>query len=135
MFRAVRPGLPKQSLLPAIRAFSIMRAMWPFRRPTSFLRTTVNQFNAGYNRIFDYISSQGTGAAKRRRSAFRAPTWEAISCGLTSIQLDGGYWSLGDRGYSPVPGRHQRFLHFRFLRHDSREPRHQGRHGRFAPTR
>src|SRR5262249_53719067 len=27
-----------------------------------------------------------------------------VSCGLTSVQLDGGYWSLGDRGFSPFTG-------------------------------
>ena len=35
----------------------------------------------------------------------------------------------------PISGRHQRFLHLRFLRHDSRQPRHQRSVAESAPTR
>lgn len=70
-----------------------------------FSPNTVNQFNAGYNRIFDYISSQGTGSCEARALGIPgANLGTADSCGLTSTQLDGGYWSLGDRGYSPFQG-------------------------------
>jgi hypothetical protein len=83
-----------------------------------FSPTTVNQASFGYNRIFDYITSQGTGSCA---SATIVPggipnanlgcapggstcTAGAYSCGLVSVDLFGGYWSLGDRGYSPFQG-------------------------------
>jgi hypothetical protein len=69
-----------------------------------FSPTTVNQFNAGYNRIFDYISSYGTGSCEARALGIPGANLGGTSCGLTSTQLDGGYWSLGDRGYSPFQG-------------------------------
>ncbi|HEY3744213.1 MAG TPA: carboxypeptidase-like regulatory domain-containing protein [Bryobacteraceae bacterium] len=65
---------------------------------------TINQFNAGYNRIFDYISSQGTGSCAAAALGIPGANLGGSSCGLTSTQLDGGYWSLGDRGFSPFQG-------------------------------
>jgi hypothetical protein len=65
---------------------------------------TVNQFTAGYNRIFNYISSQGTGSCISAALGIPGANLGGISCGLTSTQMDGGYWSLGDRGYSPFQG-------------------------------
>ena len=69
-----------------------------------FSPNTVNQISAGYNRIFDYISSQGTGSCEASALGIPGANLGGVSCGLTSIQLDGGYWSLGDRGYSPFQG-------------------------------
>jgi hypothetical protein len=65
---------------------------------------TVNQFTAGYNRIFDYISSQGTGSCISAALGIPGANLGGVSCGLTSTQMDGGYWSLGDRGFSPFQG-------------------------------
>jgi len=81
-----------------------------------FSPTTVNQFSFGYNRIFDYITSLGTGSCESAKlgivganlgcssgaDATCAPG--AYSCGLTSTLMTGGYWSLGDRGYTPFQG-------------------------------
>jgi hypothetical protein len=82
-----------------------------------FSPITVNQFSFGYNRIFDYISSYGTGTCASAKlgivganlgcdtvgpSAKCIPG--AFSCGLTSLLMTGGYWSVGDRGYSPFQG-------------------------------
>jgi hypothetical protein len=69
-----------------------------------FTPSTINQFTAGYNRIFDYISSQGTGSCISDAIGIPGANLGGVSCGLTSTQLDGGYWSLGDRGYSPFQG-------------------------------
>ena len=69
-----------------------------------FSERTVNQFNAGYNRIFDYISSQGTGSCEAEKIGIPGANLGGTSCGLTSVQMGGGYWSLGDRGYSPFQG-------------------------------
>jgi Carboxypeptidase regulatory-like domain len=77
--------------------------------------TTVNQFSVGYNRIFNYITSQGTGTCASSKLGIPganlscgdgvpgSTTCDGGSCGLTSI-LVVGYWSLGDRGYSPYQG-------------------------------
>jgi len=83
-----------------------------------FSPTTVNQASFGYNRIFDYITSQGTGSCASAKldipganlgcspllgsSATCVPG--AYSCGLVSTLMTGGYWSLGDRGYTPFQG-------------------------------
>ncbi len=69
-----------------------------------FSANTINQVSAGYNRIFDYISSQGTGSCESAALGIPGANLGGGSCGLTSVQLDGGYWSLGDRGYSPFQG-------------------------------
>jgi Carboxypeptidase regulatory-like domain len=79
-----------------------------------FSPTRVNQLSFGYNRIFDYITSQGTGTCEATKLGIpganlgcggtSGTTCLGSSCGLTSTQLDGGYWSLGDRGYTPFQG-------------------------------
>jgi carboxypeptidase family protein len=69
-----------------------------------FSANTVNQVNAGYNRIFNYISSYGTGSCEARALGIPGANLGGVSCGLTSTQLDGGYWSLGDRGFAPFQG-------------------------------
>jgi hypothetical protein len=68
-----------------------------------FSPTTVNQFSFGFNRIFDYITSQGTGSFA---NAIGIPGADlgGNSCGLTSVEMEGAYWSLGDRGYTPFVG-------------------------------
>jgi Carboxypeptidase regulatory-like domain len=75
----------------------------------------VNQASFGYNRIFNYISSQGTGTCISTTIGGGIPNANlgcasskclpgAYSCGLVSTEFQGGYWSLGDRGYSPFQG-------------------------------
>jgi hypothetical protein len=78
-----------------------------------FSPNIVNQASFGYNRIFDYISSQGTGSCESQIlgipnanlgcvSSKCAPG--AYSCGLVSTEFSDNYWALGDRGYSPFQG-------------------------------
>ena len=85
-----------------------------------FSPMTVNQASFGYNRIFNYITSQGTGTCSSANLAgigipganlgcTGAPgsakcTPGAYSCGLVSVLFVGGLWSLGDRGYTPFQG-------------------------------
>jgi hypothetical protein len=57
-----------------------------------FSANTVNQFSAGYNRIFNYISSYGSGTCEAQALGIPGANLGGISCGLTSTQLDGGYW-------------------------------------------
>jgi Carboxypeptidase regulatory-like domain len=69
-----------------------------------FSPTTVNQFNFGFNRIFDYITSQGTGSCYANTLGIPNADLGGNSCGLTSVELSSPYWSLGDRGYTPFVG-------------------------------
>ncbi len=80
-----------------------------------FSSSMVNQASFGYNRIFDYITSQGTGSCLSATIGGGIPNANlgcsgttcapgAYSCGLVSTIVTGGYWALGDRGYSPFQG-------------------------------
>jgi carboxypeptidase family protein len=84
-----------------------------------FSDRTINQFNAGFNRIFNHILSFGNetceaanigilGANLDSRCPGAPPglsqsAKDCISCGMTST-LMGTYWSLGDRGFAPFQG-------------------------------
>ena len=91
-----------------------------------FSARAINQFNFGFNRIFNHILSYGTGSCEATNllgpgigipganldTVCKAPgvpsgldqsTKECVSCGLTSNQL-GGYYSVGDRAYAPYQG-------------------------------
>src|ERR1035441_9446582 len=84
----------------------------------TFTPTTVNQASFGYNRIFNYIQSQGTGTCASATiggvgipgANLGCPSGTnhcepgAYSCGLVSVLMVGGYWSIGDRGFSPFIG-------------------------------
>jgi carboxypeptidase family protein len=91
-----------------------------------FSPNLINQFTAGYNRIFNHILSYGTGSCEAARitpnggipgadlasscdtytgypaSLNQAPQ-ECESCGLTSFDMS-AYFSVGDRGYAPYQG-------------------------------
>jgi hypothetical protein len=80
-----------------------------------FSPTTLNLATLGYDRIFDYIASQnnftcdgaklGIPGADLGCSAGGAPLpGGSYSQGVPSTDVYGGYWSLGDRGYSPFQG-------------------------------
>jgi len=80
-----------------------------------FSPRTVNQFNFGFSRIFDYITSQGTGTCISSTivpggipgANLDCGTGKCVgyySCGLVSTDFTGNYWSLGDRGYAPFQG-------------------------------
>jgi hypothetical protein len=85
-----------------------------------FSPTTVNQFTFGYNRIFNYITSQGTGSCDSANLAgiglpganlgctgspgSATCTPGAYSCGLVSVDFLNGFWSIGDRGFTPFQG-------------------------------
>jgi len=84
---------------------------------------TINQFNAGYNRIFNHILSFGNRSCEAAKlgiqnanlasacdqytglpASLNQSTKDCVSCGLTSTQLFGGYYSLGDRAFAPFQG-------------------------------
>src|ERR1700681_255986 len=87
-----------------------------------FSDRTINQVNAGFNRIFNHIKSFGdstcTAASLGIRGAdlgskcsgitgypasLNQSTQDCIGCGLSSTQMS-GYFSLGDRGFAPFQG-------------------------------
>jgi hypothetical protein len=80
-----------------------------------FAATTLNQATFGYDRIFNYIDSQGNFTcgsailgipnANLGCSASGTPLpGNSYSQGVVSVLPTSGYWSLGDRGYSPFQG-------------------------------
>jgi hypothetical protein len=80
---------------------------------------TVNQFNAGYNRIFNHILSFGDKTCESAKLGIQGANLDStcpgapaglsqsgtdcMSCGLSSTLL-GTYWALGDRGFAPFQG-------------------------------
>ena len=80
-----------------------------------FSPNTLNQATLGYDRIFDYIASLGNFTCESAilgipnadlgcSSTGTPISGGSYSQGLVSTELYGGYWSLGDRGYSPFQG-------------------------------
>jgi hypothetical protein len=88
-----------------------------------FSNNTINQLNGGFNRIFNHFTSaqsgtcyaatigiQGAnlGSACDSTSGYPASLNQSkkdcISCGMTSVLMGNGYWSLGDRGFAPFQG-------------------------------
>jgi hypothetical protein len=80
-----------------------------------FSSRTLNQATFGYDRIFDYIDSLGNFTCDSAKLGIPnadlgcTPSGTPISSdlysqGLVSTDVYGGYWSLGDRGYSPFQG-------------------------------
>lgn len=87
-----------------------------------FSSRNINQISAGFNRIFNHITSYGefgpmsceadalgiVGADLNSKCPNAPPgltqsTKDCLSCGLSSTQMT-GYWSLGDRGFAPFQG-------------------------------
>jgi hypothetical protein len=87
-----------------------------------FSPNTINQFNAGFNRIFNHILSFGTGSCKaailgipganlgtqcdtftQYPASLNQATNDCESCGMTSFSMS-SYFSVGDRGYAPYQG-------------------------------
>ena len=88
-----------------------------------FSDRTINQVQFGFNRIFNYILSYGNASCESAKlgiqgadlggpcdsytglpSSLNQSSKVCMSCGLTSTQLFGGYYNLGDRGFAPFQG-------------------------------
>ncbi len=86
-----------------------------------FSDRTINQFSAGFNRIFNHILSFGDKTCESAKvgilggninstcpgapaGVITQSTKDCMSCGLTTTLNVGGYWSLGDRGFAPFQG-------------------------------
>jgi hypothetical protein len=89
----------------------------------SFSDRTLNQVSGGFNRIFNHFTSaqsgtcyaaaigiQGANLGSKCDTISGYPpslnqsTKDCISCGMTSVLMGNGYWSLGDRGFAPFQG-------------------------------
>jgi len=83
---------------------------------------TINQINAGYNRIFNHILSFGTGTCEAARlgipganlasscdgvtgypASLNQSPKECEGCGMTSFLMS-AYFAVGDRGFAPYQG-------------------------------
>jgi Carboxypeptidase regulatory-like domain/TonB-dependent Receptor Plug Domain len=68
-----------------------------------FASNKINQFTAGYNRIFDHILSYGDGTNWSDQLGIpNANLGTYFSSGFLNTQFNEGYWGLGDRGFSPI---------------------------------
>jgi Carboxypeptidase regulatory-like domain/TonB-dependent Receptor Plug Domain len=68
-----------------------------------FSNNKINQFTAGYNRIFDHITSFGDGTDWSTQLGIpNANLGTYFSSGFLNVQFNEGYWGLGDRGFSPI---------------------------------
>jgi hypothetical protein len=87
-----------------------------------FSPNTINQLNAGFNRIFNHILSFGTGTCEASilgipganlgskcdpytgyPASLNQATNDCEGCGMTSFSMS-EYYSVGDRGYAPYQG-------------------------------
>ncbi len=87
-----------------------------------FSANTINQFNAGFNRIFNHILSYGTGTCEAALigipganlgskcdsitgypASLNQATNDCEACGMTSFSMS-SYYAVGDRGYAPYQG-------------------------------
>jgi Carboxypeptidase regulatory-like domain/TonB-dependent Receptor Plug Domain len=84
-----------------------------------FSEHNINQFTAGFNRIFNHIKSQGDRSCEAAKlgiggadinsfcgnsGGISQSTKDCVSCGMTSTLVGGGFWALGDRGFAPFQG-------------------------------
>ncbi len=87
-----------------------------------FSPNTINQFNAGFSRIFNHILSFGTGTCEAAiigipganlgskcdsltgyPASLNQATNDCEGCGMTSFSMS-AYYAVGDRGYAPYQG-------------------------------
>ena len=87
-----------------------------------FSPNTINQFNAGFSRIFNHILSFGTGTCEASiigipganlgskcdpftgyPAGLNQASNDCVGCGMTSFSMS-SYFSVGDRGYAPYQG-------------------------------
>ncbi len=83
-----------------------------------FSDRNINQFTVGYNRIFNYIHSFASGTCEASKLGILNANLDpacggqgvpqapgvCLSCGLSNISLNQGYWAIGDRGFAPFVG-------------------------------
>jgi hypothetical protein len=98
------PGLAEQGAFASNQSIANHARNAAISETHIFSPNTVNQISFGYNRIFDYITSQGSYSCLGQTIGIPNADLGGNSCGLTSVELSSPYWSLGDRGYTPFVG-------------------------------
>ena len=98
------PGLAEQGTFASNQSIANHARNAAISETHLFSPSTVNQLSFGFNRIFDYITSQGSGSCLAATFGIPGANLGGNSCGLTSVELLDGYYSLGDRGYTPFVG-------------------------------
>ena len=98
------PGLAEQGAFASNQSIGNHARNAAISETHIFSPSTINQITGGFNRIFDYIFSQGNNTCYARTLGIPGANLGGGSCGLTSVELPAPYWSLGDRGYAPFVG-------------------------------
>ena len=125
MCPAARPDSPNRALLPATRASQNHARNAAISETHLFSPNTVNQMSFGFNRIFDYITSQGTGSciSHDARDSRRQLGWQQLRSDIGGDE----YLLVARRPrLYAVRGRHERLDVLRFAGHGSGQPRHPG---------
>lgn len=67
--------------------------------------TSVNKVTLGYNRIFNFITSFGSGSSEGTKlGILNSNLGGDISSGIPDTTIGGGFWGVGDRGFAPFQG-------------------------------
>jgi hypothetical protein len=89
-----------------------------------FSPTALNKITLGYSRDFNHILSIANGTCESAILGIPNADLDctpdvglnatcpsgSVSCGMSSIDMTGGWWALGDRGYSPFVGGSQTYF-------------------------
>ncbi len=78
--------------------------MWPFPKRTSSRLTPSTKSAAAITGSSTTSLRKAPEAAYAQTLGIPGANLGGVSCGLTSSLVTGGYWSLGDRGFSPFQG-------------------------------
>ncbi len=115
------PGFAEQSAFGSTQNISNHGRNVAVSETHIFSPQNINQFNAGFNRIFNHILSFGDRSCEAAKIGIlganlnsacpNAPaglvnqsTKDCLSCGMTSTLMNNQYWTLGDRGFAPFQG-------------------------------
>jgi Carboxypeptidase regulatory-like domain/TonB-dependent Receptor Plug Domain len=115
------PGFAEQSAFGSTQNISNHGRNVAVSETHIFSPQNINQFNAGFNRIFNHILSFGDRSCEASKIGIlganlnsacpNAPaglvnqsTKDCLSCGMTSTLMNNQYWTLGDRGFAPFQG-------------------------------
>lgn len=69
-----------------------------------FSSNFINTLTVGYNRIFNYISSYGTGSNESAKLGIPGSDLGGDATGLVNTSLSSGFVGIGDSGFSPYQG-------------------------------
>ena len=78
--------------------------MQHYPRLISFLRTASTRSTLATTASSTTSSHSDPAPASQKSLGIPGANLGGISCGLTSTSVGGGWWSLGDRGFSPFQG-------------------------------